>query len=213
MHGGGGGGGGTGSNANDEAGGGGGGGGSSKTGGGTVADGVQAGDGQVVITYTLPTYTVDDAALPVTYDGWRGVKAASADGGTFRVSNVTNQTARVSFGGTAITWESHQGPNMGKAGVIIDGVNKGTFDLFNSTNGPYSHSFTGLSPANHILLVGVTGIKSSASSGYNVAVDAFNILNEVNYSSFIGNLSSPFFGQAIAAKPPRRLQLSFRLKF
>jgi hypothetical protein len=46
-----------------------------------------------------------------------------------------------------------------------------------------------------------------------LAVDAFNILNEVNYSSFIGNLSSPFFGQAVAAQPPRRLQLSFRLKF
>ena len=46
-----------------------------------------------------------------------------------------------------------------------------------------------------------------------LAVDAFNILNEVNYSSFVGNLSSPFFGRAIAAQPPRRLQLSFRLKF
>jgi Carboxypeptidase regulatory-like domain/TonB dependent receptor len=46
-----------------------------------------------------------------------------------------------------------------------------------------------------------------------LAVDAFNVLNEVNYSSFIGNLSSPFFGQAIAAQPPRRLQFSFRLKF
>ena len=46
-----------------------------------------------------------------------------------------------------------------------------------------------------------------------LALDAFNVLNEVNYSSFIGNLSSPFFGQAIAAQPPRRLQLSFRLKF
>lgn len=46
-----------------------------------------------------------------------------------------------------------------------------------------------------------------------LAVDAFNGLNQVNYSSFIGNLSSPFFGQAIAAQPPRRLQLSFRLKF
>ncbi|HAF15375.1 MAG TPA: hypothetical protein DCK99_17095 [Blastocatellia bacterium] len=45
------------------------------------------------------------------------------------------------------------------------------------------------------------------------AVDAFNVLNQVNYSSLIGNLSSPFFGQAIAAQPPRRLQLSFRLKF
>jgi hypothetical protein len=46
-----------------------------------------------------------------------------------------------------------------------------------------------------------------------LAVDAFNVLNQVNYSSFIGNLSSPFFGHAIAAQPPRRLQLSFRLKF
>jgi hypothetical protein len=46
-----------------------------------------------------------------------------------------------------------------------------------------------------------------------IAVDAFNVLNEVNYSSFIGNLSSPFFGEAIAAQPPRKLQMSFRLKF
>jgi hypothetical protein len=46
-----------------------------------------------------------------------------------------------------------------------------------------------------------------------LALDGFNVLNEVNYSSFIGNLSSPFFGQAIAAQPPRRLQLSLRLKF
>jgi hypothetical protein len=45
------------------------------------------------------------------------------------------------------------------------------------------------------------------------AVDAFNVFNTVNYSSLIGNLSSPFFGQAIASQPARRLQLSFRLKF
>ncbi len=46
-----------------------------------------------------------------------------------------------------------------------------------------------------------------------LAVDAFNVLNEVNYAGFIGNLSSPFFGKAVAAQPPRRLQFSFRLKF
>ncbi len=46
-----------------------------------------------------------------------------------------------------------------------------------------------------------------------LAVDAFNVLNEVNYTGFIGNLSSPFFGKAIAAQPSRRLQFSFRLKF
>jgi outer membrane receptor protein involved in Fe transport len=46
-----------------------------------------------------------------------------------------------------------------------------------------------------------------------LAVDAFNVLNQVNYSYFIGNLQSPFFGRAIAAQPPRRMQFSFRLKF
>ena len=51
------------------------------------------------------------------------------------------------------------------------------------------------------------GLKGTA------AVDAFNVLNKLNYSSFVGNLSSPFFGQAVSAQPPRRLQLSFRLKF
>ena len=46
-----------------------------------------------------------------------------------------------------------------------------------------------------------------------LAVDAFNVLNEVNYAGFIGNISSPFFGKAIATQPSRRLQLSLRLKF
>jgi hypothetical protein len=46
-----------------------------------------------------------------------------------------------------------------------------------------------------------------------LAIDAFNVTNRVNYSYFVGNLSSPFFGQAISAQPPRRLQFSFRLKF
>jgi acyl-CoA thioesterase FadM len=44
-------------------------------------------------------------------------------------------------------------------------------------------------------------------------VDAFNVVNHVNYVSYVGDLSSPFFGKPIAAQPPRRLQVSFRFKF
>jgi hypothetical protein len=43
--------------------------------------------------------------------------------------------------------------------------------------------------------------------------DAFNVLNHVNYMSYIGDLSSSFFGKPIAAQPSRRLQLSFRFRF
>jgi hypothetical protein len=45
------------------------------------------------------------------------------------------------------------------------------------------------------------------------AIDAFNVFNRVNYSGYIGNLSSPFFGRAVAARPARRLQISARFTF
>ena len=46
-----------------------------------------------------------------------------------------------------------------------------------------------------------------------VALDAFNVFNHVNYTTYIGNLMSPFFGQAVSSLPARRLQLTVRLKF
>jgi hypothetical protein len=46
-----------------------------------------------------------------------------------------------------------------------------------------------------------------------LAIDAFNVLNHVNYSRYIGTLTSPFFGQAISAQAARQIQLSVRVKF
>jgi hypothetical protein len=46
-----------------------------------------------------------------------------------------------------------------------------------------------------------------------VAVDAFNVLNHVNFGRPVGNLSSPFFGDSISAGPPRRLQVLVRFQF
>ncbi len=46
-----------------------------------------------------------------------------------------------------------------------------------------------------------------------LGVDAFNILNHVNFQNFVGSLTSPFFGRAVATLPPRRLQLSARFQF
>jgi hypothetical protein len=59
----------------------------------------------------------------------------------------------------------------------------------------------------------VKGKKKDGGVKATLALDAFNVLNRVNYTGFVGNLSSPFFGRAVAAQPPRRLQLSFRVKF
>jgi outer membrane receptor protein involved in Fe transport len=46
-----------------------------------------------------------------------------------------------------------------------------------------------------------------------IVVDAFNALNHVNLNNPVGNLSSPFFGQAVAAKSARRLQMTLEFKF
>jgi hypothetical protein len=46
-----------------------------------------------------------------------------------------------------------------------------------------------------------------------IGIDAFNVLNRVNAISYVGTLTSPFFGRAVAAQPPRRLQFSLRAKF
>jgi len=45
------------------------------------------------------------------------------------------------------------------------------------------------------------------------ALDAFNVTNRVNYPTYVGNLSSSFFGQAVTDLPTRRLQLTARFKF
>jgi Carboxypeptidase regulatory-like domain/TonB dependent receptor len=55
--------------------------------------------------------------------------------------------------------------------------------------------------------------KKEKSPKVTTAIDAFNVTNRVNYSGFIGTFSSPFFGQAIASRPARRLQLSMRFTF
>jgi len=39
------------------------------------------------------------------------------------------------------------------------------------------------------------------------------VLNRVNYSGYVGNLSSPFFGRAVSARPARRVQASLRFEF
>jgi hypothetical protein len=46
-----------------------------------------------------------------------------------------------------------------------------------------------------------------------VSLDAFNVLNRVNYSNYVGAVGSPFFGLPVSARPPRQVQISGHLKF
>ena len=61
--------------------------------------------------------------------------------------------------------------------------------------------------------LGHSAKKGEDAPSFSLGVDAFNVLNRVNGVAFIGNLSSPFFGRAVTALPPRQIQLSAGFRF
>jgi hypothetical protein len=46
-----------------------------------------------------------------------------------------------------------------------------------------------------------------------VSLNSFNVLNHTNDTTYVGVITSPFFGRAVAAQPPRRMQLDVQFKF
>jgi hypothetical protein len=46
-----------------------------------------------------------------------------------------------------------------------------------------------------------------------VSLNSFNALNHVNDVTYIGVITSPFFGRGVAAQPPRRMQMNLQFKF
>lgn len=55
--------------------------------------------------------------------------------------------------------------------------------------------------------------KRDSDPHMSLAVDGFNLPNHTNYTSYVGNIQSAFFGKPTAALPARRLQLTARLSF
>jgi hypothetical protein len=49
--------------------------------------------------------------------------------------------------------------------------------------------------------------------GIELYAQAFNLLNHVNATTFSGVTTSPFYGQATAAAPPRRVEVGARFSF
>jgi len=57
----------------------------------------------------------------------------------------------------------------------------------------------------------LTKVKSGAVA--TVSLNAFNVLNHPNYTTYVGVVTSPFFGSPVSAQPPRRIQLNVEVKF
>ncbi len=57
------------------------------------------------------------------------------------------------------------------------------------------------------------GAKQEDGPAVKISLSVFNILNRVNYTGYVGNLSSPFFGLPVSARPARRVQLNIDFSF
>jgi hypothetical protein len=118
--------------------------------------------------------TTQDSSIKTKYDLWTGAASSSASGGTYRSNAKAGTTSSLTFNGTSVTWVTATGPAVGQAQVLIDGVLKGTFDLYSSTtHWQVAHPFSGLTSAAHTIVVKVLGTKNASSTGTKVIVDAF----------------------------------------
>jgi hypothetical protein len=55
--------------------------------------------------------------------------------------------------------------------------------------------------------------KSKEARTLTVSLNAFNVLNHTNDVTYVGVITSQYFGHAVAAQPPRRIQLDLQFKF
>lgn len=136
---------------------------------------VVAAGGTAVDRFVVATTTTQQNAASVTYL-WGTVAASGASGGRYAVEDQAGASVSFTFKGTSVTWWTVTSPAMGKATVYVDGVAKGTFDLYSaSTAYNVKRTFGGLSNAVHTLKITVLGTKRSGATGTRVAVDRWSI--------------------------------------
>jgi lysozyme len=108
----------------------------------------------------------------VTYSGaWTGSTMSSASGGSLKYTTAKGAAATYSFTGSSVSWVAYRGPNRGSAAVYIDGVYKGTVDLYAATYSPKAVVFAASWGSNGSHTVGILCLGTTGHP--RVDVDAF----------------------------------------
>lgn len=130
----------------------------------------------VVDAFIVGSTRTEDSNKAVRYNSWIGVSNVNTLGGAFRYSQTLGEVAKFASSGTAVTWVTIKGPGYGKAQVILDSVDKGTFDLYAPT-AQYQAGipFAGLSPGPHLIEIHVLHTKNSAATAYKVPIEGFYV--------------------------------------
>jgi arylsulfatase A-like enzyme len=110
----------------------------------------------------------------IVYDTWKSTSQNSATDGTYRSATNASASVAVVFSGTSITWITAKGKPYGQAAVSIDGVPKGTVDLYRaSTTWDVAVRYTGLTAGFHRIVITVLGKKNAHATNTRVVIDGF----------------------------------------
>ena len=116
----------------------------------------------------------DDTNWSITYSGnWVRGEFDQPWNATLTYTNDPAAAARFSFEGTQLRYWYTKAFNRGIAAVFIDGVSKGTVDLYSPTIEWQSSSlFSGLPPGHHTAEIRATGRNDAASADSYIDIDA-----------------------------------------
>ena len=111
---------------------------------------------------------------------WTSQTSDKAIGGSYANLNGKGE-AQITFKSTGVAWIGRRNAYAGIAAVYLDGKKTKTVDLYSATTkyAQVVYKVTGLKNTTHTLKVVRTGTKNAKSSGGNLIVDAFNVLDTV----------------------------------
>jgi hypothetical protein len=125
---------------------------------------------------------LQDTDPNVTFSpGWAREQTVDSDipwsDGSAAVSTTPGAQTTLVFNGTAIGWVGARSPDGGIARVYIDGALAREVDTYHYTLKVQDTLFEadGLADGSHVLVVEATGRRNGASSGTQIAVDAFDV--------------------------------------
>ena len=148
---------------------------------------------------------VEQTENGVYYKGaWTTSNSANRSAGSWAYTNTSGSYALYHFTGTGFDLIGSVAPNLGRARVVIDGVEAGYADYYLSG---YVHkqkvfAASGLENTAHVVRIEWTGTKNAASSGTGIGVDALDVIGVLRPDTTARPVRAARRGRGAGPLPP-----------
>jgi hypothetical protein len=112
----------------------------------------------------------EDAAW-LNSGSWSNLALQRASGGSYRRASAAGDSAELSFNGTWLSLGFIGDRFSGEVQISIDGVNRGSFDLYRRDELPVQLHFDGLSAGSHSVRLTLAGTANAFAAGTRVQLD------------------------------------------